>query len=65
MSVASVAIEDGRVLIGSLPPGALRLVREWIGLRRVELEAAAKAAKAGRKIEKIAPLRIKKGKKRA
>jgi len=34
---AVVAIETGAVLYGSLPPGALRIVREWTNRHRGEL----------------------------
>jgi hypothetical protein len=34
---ALIAIETGEVIGGRLPPRALRLVREWIELRRVAL----------------------------
>lgn len=36
---AVVAIATGEVIRGSLPDRALRLVREWAGMHRVELEA--------------------------
>jgi hypothetical protein len=34
---ALIAIEDGELLAGRLPPGALRLVREWIEANRAGL----------------------------
>ena len=37
--VAEITIRDGEVLDGSLPPKALAMVREWIGLHREELLA--------------------------
>lgn len=36
---AEIAIQDGSVLDGSLPPKALSMVREWIGLHQDELFA--------------------------
>lgn len=36
---ALIVIETGDVLAGGLPPGALRLIRAWVGRRRVELLA--------------------------
>ncbi len=36
---AVVAIATGEVLRGSLPERALRLVREWAEMHRIELEA--------------------------
>jgi len=37
---ALIVIEDGRVFAGSLPPRALRLVREWHRLHGDELREA-------------------------
>lgn len=37
---ALIVIADGRVFAGSLPPRALRLVREWRRLHLEELERA-------------------------
>jgi hypothetical protein len=34
---ALIAIETGEVIGGHLPPNALRIVREWVLLRRTEL----------------------------
>jgi hypothetical protein len=34
---ALIAIESAEVIGGHLPPNALRIVREWVGLRSVEL----------------------------
>ncbi len=36
---ALFALEDGSVIGGYLPPGAARLVRDWVGQRRDELLA--------------------------
>jgi hypothetical protein len=36
---ALFSLEDGRVIGGYLPPGAARLVRDWVGQRRDELMA--------------------------
>ncbi|MHB8682546.1 MAG: DUF4160 domain-containing protein [Acidimicrobiales bacterium] len=41
---AQVRIQDGRVLAGSLPRVAERLVREWATLRRSERRLGASAA---------------------
>lgn len=38
-SKASIAIEDGRVLAGILPPKQLKLVQAWVELHRDELLA--------------------------
>ena len=54
---ASIAIVDGEVLAGGLPRPALRLVREWLDLRREEAAAAWEAACEGRRPGKIRPLR--------
>jgi len=37
---ALIVIADGRVYAGSLPPRALRMVRQWRLLHLVELQAA-------------------------
>jgi hypothetical protein len=43
---AKVAIDDGRLLAGTLPAGALRRVRRWLRLRHMEVaEAWARAAR--------------------
>jgi hypothetical protein len=34
---ALIAIEKGEVIGGQLPPNALRIVQEWVLLRRIEL----------------------------
>ena len=36
-SSASIAIKDGTILKGSLPPQAKRLVKQWLELHRDEL----------------------------
>jgi len=36
---ALIAIEDGRVIAGRMPPPGLRLMREWIGKNRDALMA--------------------------
>ena len=53
---ASIAIEDLSVLEGSLPPRALRLVREWAALHRVELEQNWRRARAEDPLSEIDPL---------
>ena len=53
---ARVAISDGRVLSGSLPPRAHRLIQEWAGLHRAELEANWARAEAAQPLETIPPL---------
>ena len=53
---ARIAIRDGRLLDGQLPPSALRLVRKWARLHRPELQAAWKLALAHRMPNAIAPL---------
>jgi Domain of unknown function (DUF4160) len=55
-SWAQVAIADGRVLAGSLPPRAFRLTTEWAELHRAELEANWARAHAAEPLETIAPL---------
>ncbi len=47
---------DGEVIIGSLPPRALRLVRDWTRLHHAELEANWRRAIDGVQLEKVDPL---------
>lgn len=54
---ASIAIEDGRVLAGDLPPKQLRLVQAWVELHRDELFADWTLATNGEEPFRIAPLR--------
>jgi len=53
---ARIAISGLRVLDGSLPPRALRLLREWGRLHRGELEENWRRARLGLALERIAPL---------
>jgi hypothetical protein len=47
----------GEVIAGRIQSRtALRLVREWIALRRVEIEANWERMKAGEALDKIEPL---------
>ena len=47
---------EGAVLMGSLPPRILRLVREWAALHRSELIENWARARKGQALEGIAPL---------
>ena len=53
---ASIAIDSLKVIAGSLPARALRLVREWAAVRRPQLEANWERAREYAPLEKIAPL---------
>lgn len=53
---ASIAIEDGRVLAGSLPPKQIKLVQAWVELHRDELFADWQLAVNGEEPFRIAPL---------
>jgi hypothetical protein len=53
---ASLAIEDGSVLAGELPPRQLRMVQVWIDIHRDELLADWELAVSGEEPYKIAPL---------
>jgi hypothetical protein len=55
--VASIAIDDGEVLGGSMHPVGLRLVRQWIRMHQLELLRAWRDAMAGRSPARIEPLR--------
>lgn len=54
---ASIAIEDGTVLSGSLPNTKLKLVQAWIEIHREDLLANWKLAVKGESVFKIDPLR--------
>ncbi|MEX2317743.1 MAG: DUF4160 domain-containing protein [Pirellulales bacterium] len=54
---AVIAIDDGDVLEGNLPPGKLRLVLAWVEIHREELLADWQLAVNGRQPFKIEPLR--------
>ena len=54
--VALIVIATGDVYAGSLPPRALRLVREWVEERRAELDADWRRAQAHEPLDWIAPL---------
>lgn len=47
---------DGKVLAGSLPPRALRLVEEWARLHEDELLANWERARGHESLERIEPL---------
>jgi hypothetical protein len=47
---------DGKVLAGSLPPRALRLVEEWARLHEEELLANWERARGHESLERIEPL---------
>lgn len=53
---ASIAIEDGRVLAGSLPSKQLKLVQAWMELHNEELLADWQLAVTGQRPFRIAPL---------
>lgn len=53
---ASISIEDGRILAGSLPPKQLKLVAAWAELHRDELFADWELAINGEELFRIAPL---------
>lgn len=53
---ASIAIEDGLVLAGSIPPKQLKMVQAWIEIHKEELFADWDLARAGEQPFRIAPL---------
>lgn len=55
-SRATISIETGEVLAGSLPKPQLRLIQAWVELRRMQLEADWKLLVTGLAPNKIAPL---------
>ena len=54
---ASVAIEDGALLAGELPPRQLHMVQVWVDLHRDELLADWELAKEGEEPFRIDPLK--------
>ena len=54
---ATIGIEDGTVLGGSLPVTKMKLVQAWIEIHREDLLADWKLAVAGEPVFKIEPLR--------
>ena len=54
---ATIAIEDGAMLGGSLPPAKMKLVQAWIEIHRDELMADWRLAVSGEPLFKIEPLR--------
>lgn len=55
-SRATISIETGEVLAGSLPKPQLRLIQAWVELRRMQLEADWKLLVTGLAPNKITPL---------
>jgi len=53
---AAIAIEDGRLLAGSLPPRARALVAEWAKLHQDELLKNWERARRGEHLKPIPPL---------
>lgn len=53
---ASISIDDGLVLAGSLPPKQIKLIQAWIELHREELFADWELAQNGEEPFRIAPL---------
>ncbi len=54
---ASIAIDDGEVLIGSLPPAKMKLVQAWIEIHKEDLMADWQLAVVGEPVFKIDPLK--------
>lgn len=54
---ASIAIDDGAVLSGNLPPSKLKLVQAWVEIHREDLLVDWKLAVAGEPVFRIDPLR--------
>lgn len=53
---ASIAIEDGRMLAGDIPPKQLKLVQAWIEIHKEELIVDWELAASGEQPFRIAPL---------
>ena len=54
---AVIAIPEGDLLEGSLPPGKMRLILAWVEIHRDELVADWQLAASGQNPFKIEPLR--------
>ncbi len=54
---ASIALENGVVLAGELPPRQLRMVQVWMDLHQEELLADWELAKEGQEPYRIEPLK--------
>ena len=54
---ASIAVENGLVLAGELPPRQLRMVQVWMDLHQEELLADWELAKEGQEPYRIDPLK--------
>jgi hypothetical protein len=54
---ATLALADGAVLAGSLPPTKMKLVQAWMEIHREDLLADWKLAVAGEPVFKIDPLK--------
>jgi len=55
--VAAIAIDNGDVLSGSLPPAKMKLVQAWIEIHKENLMVDWKLAVAGDPVFKIDPLK--------
>lgn len=54
---ASIAIDNGELLSGSLPPAKMKLVQAWIEILKESLRVDWKLAVAGDPVFKIDPLK--------
>ena len=54
---ASIAIDDGSVLAGSLPQAKMKLVQAWVEIHRENLLADWKLAVAGEPVFRIDPIK--------
>jgi hypothetical protein len=50
---ALIAIDDGAVIAGSLPRGALRIIQPWIARRRAQLLENWKRGRRGEPFERV------------
>lgn len=55
-NIAQIGLDSWQIISGSLPPRALRLVREWAELHRAELVANWELAQALEPLVGIEPL---------
>ncbi len=57
---AAISLVDGRIIEGSLPAPAFRLVMEWIYEHHQELREAWVMAQSGKRPKKVPPMKTRK-----
>ncbi len=52
-----ISVKTGKLMVGKLPPRAMKLVKEWIRIHKEELSKNWKLAEEHKKLRKIDPLK--------